>query len=484
MVHDGWDSPSGTKTIAFTENGEAKSIDLPVIQRKDRAESGHAVAIVGYTDEGFIIQNSWGGGWGNGGFALLPYEDYLLHAIDVWVAQVGVPVAIDLWESGFTDTTAGIQRAGKSIPLADIRPFTVDIGNNGRLSDSGEYWTTPEDVRRLFSEVIPAATAGWKKKRVMFYLHGGLVDEAAVARRVIAYRDVMLANEIYPVHIMWESGLTETLRSLIADLFDADRKAGGVADWLAKTRDGLLEAKDWTLELTAAQPGGAFWREMKENARLASAPGGGMRVIARTVAEALAEADATERAKWELHVVGHSAGGIFAAHAVELFARAGVAFRTLQFLAPAITVELFRKTLMPAIRAGRCPAPDLYILSDAGERDDDLGPYGKSLLFLVSNAFEGARATPILGMERFVAAVPGVEPPAADIAALLDGRLVIAGAGGPSPADPLKEKFPVSRSETHGGFDNDIGTMNSLIWRILGGVPPKARPFTVRDLQF
>ena len=33
-----------------------------------------------------MIQNSWGATWGAGGFALLPYEDYLMHATDVWVA--------------------------------------------------------------------------------------------------------------------------------------------------------------------------------------------------------------------------------------------------------------------------------------------------------------------------------------------------------------------------------------------------------------
>ena len=38
--------------------------------------------------------------------------------------------------------------------------------------------------------------------------------------------------------------------------------------------------------------------------------------------------------------------------------------------------------------------------SDSGERDDTVGPYGKSLLFLVSNAFERRRETPLLGMER------------------------------------------------------------------------------------
>jgi hypothetical protein len=329
MVHPGWQNPSGKVKIDFTSNGEALSVSLPVIKRKERAESGHAVAIIGYTEEGFIIQNSWGEDWGNGGYALLPYEDYLLHAIDVWVAQVGVPLKVDLWnKKNFTDTTAGIQRARSAIPLSDIRSYTIDIGNNGKLSDSGDYWTTKQDVARLFSEVIPQATKTWAKKRVMFYLHGGVNDEAEVARRVIAFRDVMLANEIYPIHIMWESGLGESVRSLVADLFtDADSRAGSVADWLRKTREGLLEAKDWTFELTASAPGTALWNEMKENARLASVGDvGGMSIIAEAVAAARAGASAKEIAKWELHVVGHSAGSIFAAHAVDLFAAAGVPF--------------------------------------------------------------------------------------------------------------------------------------------------------------
>jgi hypothetical protein len=39
-----------------------------------------------------------------------------------------------------------------------------------------------------------------------------------------------------------------------------------------------------------------------------------------------------------------------------------------------------------------------------------------------------------------------------------------------------------STSSTHGGFDNDPATLNSVLHRILGG--PPVRPFTTRDLQF
>ena len=107
------------------------------------------------------------------------------------------------------------------------------------------------------------------------------------------------------------------------------------------------------------------------------------------------------------------------------------------------------------------------------ERNDSVGPYGKSLLYLVSNAFEGRRETPLLGMETFLTRDPDLN---ALFAGQVDGRPAVVVAGldqGPGS---------VSRSSTHGGFDNDPDTLNSVLHRILNGPPP--RPFTTRDLQF
>lgn len=483
MVHGGWSEP-GPRTVTVTDGAADKPrrLTLPVITRQGKADGGHAVAIVGYTREGFVIQNSWGKDWGKGGFALLPYEDYMLHATDVWAAQLGVPVSVDVWQDGGADTTSGIHRASRAIPLNEIRPFVIDVGNNGELSASGNYWTTEADVARLFSELIPAASAGWRRRRVLLYLHGGLNDEMAVARRIVAFRDVCIANEIYPLHVMWESGVGESLNGMIRDLFtDTDERAGGVADWIGKMREGLIEAKDLSLELTAALPGGALWREMQENARLASTHpdgNGGMQIVARFAKAALETLPEPERQRFELHVVGHSAGGIFAAHALPAMVAVGVSLKTVQLMAPAMTVRLFRDTMLPAIKAGRMPQPSLYLLSDRGERDDTVGPYGKSLLYLVSNAFEERRATPLLGMARFVSE-PGPDRDE-ELARLLrrpvDGRagIVIAGAAGGAAE--------LSQSETHGGFDNDAPTLNSVLHRILGVRP--SRPFTVRDLQY
>lgn len=179
------------------------------------------------------------------------------------------------------------------------------------------------------------------------------------------------------------------------------------------------------------------------------------------------------RREWELHVVGHSAGSIYSAYALPHLLACGVEFKTLQLMAPAMTLDLFRERMLPAIRSGKCPLPLLYLLSDVGERDDDVGPYGKSLLYLVSNAFEGRRAAPLLGMQRFISGGgPEVDR---EIAERLADALVVAG-------EAAGRQGYLSRSDTHGGFDNDPDTMNSVLRRILGAEP--ARPFGSRDLQF
>jgi hypothetical protein len=469
MVHAGWGEP-GPSTVTLKSGGRGRStITLPVIERKGKADGGHAIALVGYTAQGFIVQNSWGRKWGKQGFALLPYEDFMLHATDVWVAQLGVPVKADLWAGGAADVTSGTFRAGQVIPLNEIRPYVIDVGNNGALSDRGDYWTTEEDLQRLFVDTIPEKTKGWKKRRVMLYIHGGLNGEKDVAKRIVAYRDVCLANEIYPLHIMWESDWFNSARDLLEDHFTAaDERASGAF------LDHLREARDRVLELTVACPVGKLWAEMKENARLASvSKTGAMQVVVDSVKQAKAAYEKSAGTEWELHVVAHSAGSILTAYAMPLFASLGVSWKTLQFMAPAIRMDLFKQAMVPKIVKGACPQPSLYILSKVGELDDDVGPYGKSLLYLVSNAFEGKREVPLLGMQKFI-------NEDIELSALLgrniDGLpgIVVSGEGDKPGA--------TAKSDTHGGFDNDPNTMNSVLVRILGALPKVV--FTNRDLQF
>jgi hypothetical protein len=230
---------------------------------------------------------------------------------------------------------------------------------------------------------------------------------------------------------------------------------------------------------------------MKENARLASKHPkrrGGMQLLVKYARQRLAKLEPAAQREWELHVVAHSAGSIFVAHAIDLLSGLGVSFKTLQFLAPAATVEQFCDLILPAVERRACPHPTSYILSDSGERDDTLGPYGKSLLYLVSNAFEPERETPLVGLEKFIHTNPDSDPLLVDrdlerfFAAKVDGlpSLVIAGAAPPGVKG--EDTGNVSRSDSHVGFDNDVDTMNSVLFRILGG-PPQVK-FDVRNLQY
>jgi hypothetical protein len=41
-----------------------------------RLNGGHAMAVVGYTEDAFIIRNSWGSHWGEGGHCLFPFSEW------------------------------------------------------------------------------------------------------------------------------------------------------------------------------------------------------------------------------------------------------------------------------------------------------------------------------------------------------------------------------------------------------------------------
>jgi hypothetical protein len=46
-------------------------------------QGGHAVAIVGYNEDGFIIRNSWGRSYGDNGYSIIPYDDFN-NFMEIW----------------------------------------------------------------------------------------------------------------------------------------------------------------------------------------------------------------------------------------------------------------------------------------------------------------------------------------------------------------------------------------------------------------
>jgi hypothetical protein len=217
-------------------------------------------------------------------------------------------------------------------------------------------------------------------------------------------------------------------------------------------------------ESVARGPGTAIWRDMKRDAAQAfRATGGG-----RQAMKVLLDGNARREKPLEIHLAGHSAGSILLAHmldAMDAMNPLKVPVKSCSLMAPACTVDLFKKSYHP--RIGKADAASgllrlwQYNLIDQREQDDTVGPYGKSLLYFVSNAFEDERKMPLLGMEAFGKKVPGKS-----------GHKIHYAGRAPSLTD----------SDTHGGFDNDRKTMNDILKNILGRRPSTAKGFQPSDV--
>lgn len=450
-VHSGWDDVTRNGIIRFDE--------------KSKLLGGHAFAIVAYDEKGFWIQNSWGRDWGNDGFAHLSYSDWLKNGSDVWVARLGVPVELAAREAA-TTTAFSVSRRAKAYAYDEIRAHVVCLGNDGQLRPDGNIGTGPEQVRRIVREELPRITKSWKRRRIVLYALGGLVSEDAAVQRVAEYRRVMLDAECYPLAFVWHSDFWSMLGNLLREATRL-RRPEGVLD---AAKDFMLDRLDDALEPIARKlTGKAAWDEMKENAQLATeTASGGARLVLDEIA-ALAKADP----RVEIHLVGHSAGSIFHAPLVRRLTAArangglGLPVASCTLWAPACTMHLFEQAYLPAIESGAIRQFALYTLTDRAEQDDHCARiYNKSLLYLVSHAFERHARIPLfrpegealLGMAKFVDRHDRLKK-------LIASRKIV---WVQAPNDKPESGTEASTAHEHGGFDDDRATVRSTLLRILG----------------
>lgn len=471
FTHDGWSQlPSRARPPV---NHDA----LPVIPFDGRPSEtdGHAFALVGFNARGFVIQNSWGTGWGVGGFAILTYADWLANAMDAWVVAMGVPGvvlgSVGSQGRGGAGAAAGVNQSQWWSEDQAYR-HSVVLGNDGRMK---RYLTEDELSRTLLHQVagLPdqwfRTQARGARKRVVLYAHGGLNREDAAIRRVRAMGRHFLANDCYPIFLIWKTGLFETIGNILGDTFRLQPKAAGVGEWLTERSDLLLEK---TVGRPMARP---IWSEMKENAELAFGSGRGGDLLIT----ALQKLSDTWGEEFELHLVGHSAGSIILGHFVSAMAARGLAGRitSVHLQAPACTVAFANRHYAP--QTALMKRLHVQLLSDRAERDDNVAAiYRKSLLYFVSNALEVDLRTPILGMENvFKQDYAGWDGTSATGDALKSWRQAAASAGLLSEQrltvvdrEKILVALPDRRERTsHGGFDNDIEVMSRTLSSILGG---------------
>ncbi|QCS62848.1 hypothetical protein EC609_10130 [Achromobacter denitrificans] len=449
--HAGWDAGHGITPPTAPATPAAQPFWVIPPDDQETAMDGHAFVILGYTQDGFLIQNSWGEEWGTHGMAVLTYDDWMRNAMDCWVVQLGVVTheheRISHSISLRTDGRKVMLAAGTVLRNREISPFIVNIGNNGKLSNSGAFRTTPDDLRAIVDVHMNAARETWglkdKPMDVCVYAHGGLVGEEAAAQAAAEWIPLLYEKQIFPVFLMWETDFITTVKNIIQDAANnVPRTTGGLGERLERWWNQRLER--WL-----ARPGTVIWGEMKQNAQAMSepAPKGMAQEEAAMIMLYQHFKSHVSRGRVRLHIVGHSAGAIVASHFVHRLAADGGELESLSLMAPAVTLDTFRRLVVPNLKT-RVKRYQQFHLSDRAEEDDPTcGPYRRSLLYLVSESFEGGTTTPLLGMERYFR----------DAGIACDAVHVSPAGGNPPGGGP-----PVA-SSTHGGFDNDKGTQQQVI---------------------
>jgi hypothetical protein len=439
VCHDGWLRGRGVG------GGKAYWMIPPMEASSD--DGGHAFVILGYTPAGFIIQSSWGAGWGTGGLAILPYQDWTDNAMDCWVTQLGVATDqhVEIASSPSLRMSRGKVQLAADSTLRDreISPFVIDMENNGRLSGSGVFRTQRSDVEALTSFHVGEARKKWGLKSaeptdIAIYAHGGLTGEETAAETAARWIPALYEARIFPIFLMWETDFWSTLKNRLADLITGQpRPTGGFVDQLKRFWNRRLER-------LLAPAGSRIWGEMKQNADgiTGDAESGG-----RILYESGMKSPWFTKTPVRLHLIGHSAGAIVHCHVIDRLADLGWKFDSVSFMAAAATVDLFERTLLRRLQDKTVREFRSFLLSDAAEEQDPtcrpiLG-YGRSLLYLVSESFEGGTRTPILGMQKY-----------------FTDRVVSRGL---ATVKVWTSPGPVTASTTHGGFDDDRLTMESVI---------------------
>jgi hypothetical protein len=489
-VHDGWGIQASKRSMTGHDA-------LPIVQPMKKPDSlgGHAFALVGFNRRGFVVQNSWGLDWGNCGFAVLPYEEWVKYGTDAWICALGVPADATKKTSSvptprkektviaragaisFTSTGAKarpeVAKEVRAWSAEEAYRHTLVMGNDGQVINR---IVTHEDATACVRDIACDApfAAGAKAQRLVIYAHGGLNSEDASIERIQTLAPYFRANGTYPLFLTWRTGPTETLAAILEDeLKKVPRPEGDIGDLFERVKETVVEVLDRTIEVLARPVAKPIWSEMKQNAQAAADAGRGCTLLADALAALKAQAP-----QLELHLVGHSAGSIVLGHLLDLLSARQLKVASCHLYAPACTVRFALDHFAPAVRSGLLDRKrwHIHLLSDTNEICDTVGPYRKSLLYLVSRALEGCHKMPILGLEQVFDARDNPKWHDSEQETLKAWQRFWRTDGGTLSVVEDKQVSTGTKGRriqaAHGSFDNDAETIAFTLRRITGAAPP------------
>jgi len=455
LTHGGWDALHRAEATPVPASVDA----YPVIEcRAGVADAGHAFAIIGYTERGFIVHNSWGTGWGAGGLAILSYADWRQNAMDCWAAQLGVVTDEHKDVAGAptlrVDATSQRVELSSNPQLAvhEISPFVVHVDGEGQLCSRGRFRTNAADLTLLVDEHLPRACERWGATAavdVAVVVHDGLGGEQGALERAPQWIAHLYSQQIFPVFVLWDTDAASGVRKLIETRRISEEEPATLLPWRAVTPTALLAWHDERIEGQVRRPGRALWREVKDHAAaIATAEDAAVPHLFRLLQ---ARSRRRSRPSVRLHLVAHSAGALVVTRLVPRAVQLGLALSSVNLLAPAVAVEEFTEVAGAALDASAARLLVAY-LTDAAERSDaTCAPYGHSLLYMVSRVLEREPDTPLLGLESHL--VPAVVERSWGARVT---RLV-------SPGGRTPQQLRFTTATTHGGLPEDPAVLQAVL---------------------
>jgi hypothetical protein len=337
---------------------------------------------------------------------------------------------------------------------------------------------THENARAAVQDVACDAPAAFFEKqrgpkRLVVYAHGGLNSEDAAIERIQVLAPYFKANGVYPIFLIWKTGPTETLASILEDeLNKIPRPGGDVGEFFDRVKETGAEVLDRTIEVLASPAAKPIWSQMKQNAQAASDADRGCSLLVEALASLVKAVPDVE-----IHLIGHSAGSIILGHALSSFQERNLKIESCHLYAPACTVRFTLDRYVPAIQSKTLNAKrwHMHVLSDANEICDTVGPYCKSLLYLVSRALESCHKMPILGLQQVFD--PKALPKWHDSEIDAVKRWQSFWTASELALDVVSDKQVSTGSlgpkirASHGSFDNDATTLELTLKRITGSTP-------------
>lgn len=372
------------------------------------------------------------------------------------------PGILDLYRPSPKGSTMSTSNATRSIPrdsglsgdqLRALHPHVVNMkdgelskGLSVRPTNDRDFRTTQADLSEVFRTHLPAFVADQARPGpvpLVIYAHGGLVDKGQGLKIAQHQVEWWKKNGAYPLHLVWETGLAAALWDAVKDSLPG--KPRDLGDFF----DGIIETA------VRSARGDLTWSAMKRDAEHASGPTGAGAALA-TVLSAYMRANPGQIS---VHLVGHSAGSIMHSHLVPALLTAGVPrIASLSLMAPAVRMDAFKAHIVP--RLGKIDALTMFTMANELEENDTcLGIYKKSLLYLIRGALEPEPAAKILGLEVCLSA----DSELSDLFQPPQGGSNVEVVWSKSDSG-LRSS---SQSDSHGGFDNDVPTMNSIARRVL-----------------